>query len=96
MKKNILLVAFGLLFSGSSLFAQTQVEMNEKAYKDYKKADAELNKVYQQLVKILSKEDKQLLVTAQKDWLKFMNSQCKFESEEYNGGSIQPLIISSR
>ena len=95
MKNFILLVAFTLLFSGYSLFAQTQTEMNEKAYKDYQKADSEMNKVYQQLIKILSKEDKKMLVTAQKNWLKFRDSHCKFESEQYNGGSIQPLILST-
>jgi len=32
------------------------------------------------------------LVTAQKNWIRFRDSKCDFEKEEYNGGSIQPLI----
>jgi uncharacterized protein YecT (DUF1311 family) len=32
------------------------------------------------------------LIITQKDWIKFRDSQCKFEVEQYNGGSIQPLM----
>ncbi|WP_035661049.1 lysozyme inhibitor LprI family protein [Flavobacterium seoulense] len=95
MRKFIFLVSVCMFFSCSGLMAQTQMEMNAKAQKEYQKADAELNKVYQKLMKILSKEDKKLLITAQKDWLKFRDSHCKFESQQYDGGSIQPLIIAT-
>jgi len=37
-------------------FAQSQTAMNMKAYADYKKADAELNGVYQKILKSYSRE----------------------------------------
>ena len=37
-------------------FAQSQTAMNMKAYSDYKKADAELNGVYQKILKSYSRE----------------------------------------
>ena len=79
----------------NALFSQTQMEMNQTAAANFKKADVELNKVYNQLVKMLNKEEKQLLILAEKDWLKFRDAHCKFEESQYEGGSIQPLIYSS-
>jgi uncharacterized protein YecT (DUF1311 family) len=76
-------------------FAQTQLEMNETANSQYKKADAELNKVYKQLMNILDKNEKPLLIQAEKDWIKFRDSHCKFEASQYEGGSIKPLIYST-
>lgn len=43
MKKTVIL--FSLMFS-SSVFAQTQAEMNKMAYDNYSKADKQLNLVY--------------------------------------------------
>ncbi|WP_300979353.1 lysozyme inhibitor LprI family protein [Flavobacterium sp.] len=92
MKKLLLSLLF-LVFSVSAATAQTQLEMNEKASLDYKKADAELNKVYKKLVSLLDKNEKVLLIQAQKDWIKYRDSHCKFESDPYTGGSIKPLIL---
>ncbi len=74
-------------------FSQTQMEMNESSIKSFNIVDTELNKIYKELIKILPDEDKKLLILAQKDWLKFRNSDCKFVKNEYEGGSIQPLIL---
>lgn len=59
-----------------------------------KKADAELNTVYKKLLKVLEEPEKQLLIKAQKDWLKFRDSHCNFEAKQYEGGSIMPLMYS--
>ncbi|WP_348812927.1 lysozyme inhibitor LprI family protein [Flavobacterium maritimum] len=75
--------------------AQTQMEMNRTAHNDFKKADAELNKVYKQVMKILNEKEKKLMIKAQKDWLTFRDSHCEFEIEQYDGGSMQPLIHSN-
>ena len=88
----LLLIVFSIT---SNLVAQSQMEMNQTAYADFKNADAELNQVYSKVIKILNKKEKKLLITAQKDWLAFRDSHCKFEIEPYDGGSIQPLIYSS-
>ena len=90
--KKLLLSLFFLVFTVSAAIAQTQLEMNEKASLDYKKADAELNKTYKKLVSLLDKNEKALLIQAQKDWIKYRDSHCKFEADPYTGGSIKPLI----
>ena len=94
-KKYSFIIMFIVLSANFNLAAQTQAEMNKTAHDDFKKADAELNKVYNQVMKILNGKEKQLLISSQKDWLKFRDSHCKFEIEQYNGGSIQPLIYST-
>lgn len=93
MKTNYFIVLIlVLLLNSFNSAAQTQAEMNQTAYDDYKKADAELNKVYKEVLQSLNKKEKQLLIKAQKDWIKFRDSHCEFVAEEFNGGSIQPLI----
>lgn len=81
-----------LLFFSTNLLAQTQAEMNQTAINNFSKADNELNLVYKKLMKKLSEKEKSLLIAAQKNWIKFRDSKCAFEKEEYDGGSIQPLI----
>lgn len=90
-KYSILLLFIFLSISFNSL-AQTQAEMNQTANNDFKIADVKLNKLYKQVMKILNEKEKKLMVLAQKDWLKFRDSHCKFEIEQYDGGSIQPLL----
>ena len=95
MKIKHLYFAFLIFCLTNVSFAQTQMEMNQVAAIKFKKADTELNKVYNQLMKMLDKNEKQLLITAEKDWLKFRNSHCKFVASQYEGGSMQPLIYST-
>jgi uncharacterized protein YecT (DUF1311 family) len=95
MQKKYYFITLLLLCFCNNSFAQTQMEMNQTANTYYKKADAELNKVYKQLMLILDKDEKPLLIQAEKDWVKFRDSHCKFEASQYEGGSIQPLIYSS-
>ena len=94
-KKYSLLLLFILLFSSFNSRAQTQSEMNQTANNDFKKADTKLNKFYNQVMKILNEKEKKLMILAQKNWLKFRDSHCKFEIEQYDGGSIQPLLYST-
>lgn len=95
----ILRYTFALFFfvcaNNFKLNAQTQAEMNQTALKNYKNADTELNIIYQKVLKILSESEKALFIKAQKDWLKFRDSHCNFEIEQFKGGSIQPLILYS-
>ncbi|WP_166126661.1 lysozyme inhibitor LprI family protein [Flavobacterium bernardetii] len=91
---NKIFLLFFLCFS-FNLSAQTQAEMNKIAHDDFKKADAELNKVYKKVIEVLDVTEKQLMIKAQKDWLKFRDSHCKFEIEQFKGGSISPLIYST-
>lgn len=95
MPKKHLFIALLLFYFCNNSFAQTQSEMNATAYANYKKADAQLNKVYKQLMVILDKNEMPLLIQAEKDWVKFRDSHCKFDASQYEGGSIQPLIYSN-
>lgn len=70
----------------------TQNEMNRCAQEGYKKADAELNKVYQQTMAKLSPEHQQKLKTAQLAWIQFRDAHCDCEAFTFDGGSMQPLI----
>jgi uncharacterized protein YecT (DUF1311 family) len=95
MKKKYYFIPVLLLCFCNHSFAQTQMEMNETANTNYKKADAELNKIYKQLMTILDQSGKTLLIQSEKDWVKFRDSHCKFEASQYEGGSIKPLIYST-
>ena len=74
--------------------ATNQHEMNRCAAEEYKKADAELNKVYQQLLPKLEAPHKEKLKAAQLAWLSFRDAHCEFEAFAFEGGSMQPLIRS--
>jgi len=89
-----LLPLFALCFCFAlAAAAQTQMEMNFQALEDFKKADTKLNKVYQATIKQLSPGRQKLLREAQRAWLKYRDLAAKSAGAQYEGGSIQPLII---
>lgn len=75
--------------------ASSQTAMNLCADQAYKKTDADLNRVYQQIISRLKSDRRstRLLVTAQKNWLAFRDTECAFVGSRSTGGSIQPMII---
>jgi len=76
--------------------ATTTVEMDDCVGKEYRKVDAELNRVYKQLMAKLEDEgEKAALKTAQQAWLKYRDSNCEFESYENKGGTIYPIVYTS-
>ncbi len=72
--------------------AQTQFEMTQCAGKEYKAADAVLNKVYQQFVAKLDDEEKAQLKEAQTAWLKYRDTNCDFVADQFKGGSMRPMV----
>ena len=102
MKSTIFLALAFLLAAGSALGqgtkkapcsdANTQAEMNICAGKEYKTADAALNRVYQQLVAMLDSAEKDQLKEAQTAWIKYRDANCDFVGDQYKGGSIRPTI----
>ena len=103
MKPTFFLLMVFLLGAGSA-FAQgskkgpctdanTQAEMNICAGKEYKTADATLNRVYQQLAAKLEAEEKAELKEAQTAWIKYRDNNCEFVANQYKGGSIRPMIL---
>lgn len=98
---NLFSILLALLFSQPAAAqdkppcadAGTQSEINQCMAKEYKKADAELNKVYQQVLAKASAGEKAKLRTAQLAWIKFRDAECDFESAENVGGSIYPTVV---
>ncbi|WP_231425386.1 lysozyme inhibitor LprI family protein [Pedobacter sp. Leaf250] len=78
-------------------FAQSQTGMNMKAYSDYKKADAELNVVYQKILKSYSKETIFIkkFRNAQRLWIQLRDAELAAKYPN-NGtyGSVAPMCES--
>lgn len=105
MKISVLIIAIALCFifapTGTAQHgkqdpcanATTTVEIDECVGKEYKKVDAELNRVYKQLMAKFEDEGaKTALKTAQQAWLKYRDLNCEFESYENKGGTIYPIV----
>ena len=69
----------------------TQQGMNRCAQDEYEKADAELNRVYQQVMAKLPTDHGQKLKTAQLAWIQFRDAVCDCKAFTFDGGSLQPL-----
>jgi uncharacterized protein YecT (DUF1311 family) len=74
---------------------RTQTEMNACAAEDYRVADAELNRVYGELRARLDPRRRQVLVVAERAWLRYRDAHCAFAGSEVEGGSMQPLVVAS-
>ena len=72
--------------------AQSQGEMNICWGKEYKAADAQLNKTYQQFMSKLDESEQMQLKNAQLAWLKYRDTNCEFVADQYKGGSMRPMI----
>ena len=73
----------------------TQAEANACSRREYEEADAEMNKVYDQLMSELSGgggKDQQKLKQAQLLWLQYRDANCESEASIYEGGTIRPAI----
>lgn len=100
MLKKIFLIST-LLLSASSVFAidcqpaMTQMDMNQCANTDYRKADAELNRIYQNVLAKTPIDRKLLLKSAQLTWIKNRDADCTFQASATEGGSVHPMIIAA-
>ena len=72
--------------------AMTQHAMNQCAAQEFQKADAELNKIYRELVKDAGAAEKAKLRAAQLAWIKFRDAHCDYEAFGNTGGSIYPMV----
>ncbi|MBO9583773.1 MAG: DUF1311 domain-containing protein [Flavobacterium sp.] len=89
MKKALFGFFLFLCFTQLS-FSQKNVDATGETeiYDAYEKADKELNKVYNQLKNKLGTKDQTALVTSQKDWIKFRDSNCKFKTYPEGSGGV--------
>lgn len=74
--------------------AGNQFELNQCAARARDQADAELNKVYRQLLKDAGSAERVKLRAAQLAWIKFRDTNCDYESLGNKGGSIYPMVYS--
>ncbi|MEO8436708.1 MAG: lysozyme inhibitor LprI family protein, partial [Pyrinomonadaceae bacterium] len=76
----------------------SQSEMNVCSRRDYEKADAEMNKVYKQLMLELAgygSDPRPKFQEAQSLWIKYREANCDSDASLYEGGSIRPTIYYS-
>jgi uncharacterized protein YecT (DUF1311 family) len=72
--------------------ARTQQELNLCASRAFQQADAELNKLYQQLMRDAGAAERAKLRAAQLAWIKFRDAHCEYEAFGNQGGSIYPMV----
>ena len=72
----------------------SQAEASGCAHREFQAADAELNKAYNRLAGILDADEKALLKESELAWIKYRDSNCTFESSQYAGGTMRPMIES--
>jgi len=73
--------------------AQSQAEMNICAGREYKKADADLNQVYQKLVAMLDVDEKTQLKDVETTWIKYRDANCDFVADQFKGGTMRPMVL---
>lgn len=73
---------------------QSQGEMTRDAAKDFQKADAEMNAVYNRLARNTDAGGRDALREAQRAWLKFRDADARFRAHKGKGGSIYPMLVS--
>jgi uncharacterized protein YecT (DUF1311 family) len=75
--------------------AQSQHEMNAEARAAFEKADAELNKVYKNVIATLDEKAQAKLKVAQRAWVALRDAEAGFQADqEARGGSMEPMIYS--
>jgi uncharacterized protein YecT (DUF1311 family) len=82
-----------LLVTTAQMHAQTQADMNAQTRAEFVKADAELNKTYEALLKKLPDVgSKEKLKQSQRAWLAFRDAEAAFAADQARGGSMAPII----
>jgi uncharacterized protein YecT (DUF1311 family) len=96
MRQILTLLTFFICLTG---FSQTQTEINQNADEAYKKADKELNSIYQKILTDRKSDTVfiQNFKSSQRIWIKFRDAELKVkypEREPGNYGSMLPMCIS--
>jgi len=91
------LLLFSLVTAGSAA-AQCKDTVSTKDMQDcadaeYKKADADLNSVYQATLKKLKPEDAALLKKAERAWVAYRDAHCDAQYHLFAGGSIAAVSL---
>jgi hypothetical protein len=95
---KIIISLLFILFSITSLSAQSQSEMNIEASNSYTKVDNELGNVYQQILKKYSKNTKFInaLRASERLWIQFRDAEVKMmypaDDQRMAYGSMFPML----
>lgn len=75
--------------------AEDQATLSQCADASFKKSDKKLNDLYKQIEGRLSDDvdTKKLLIQAQRDWGKFRDAECDFQTSGAAGGSMMPMLV---
>jgi uncharacterized protein YecT (DUF1311 family) len=84
MKKILLLLILSTIFVRYSDAQTGETEL----YELYERTDKELSDVYNKLKKKLNKADRLALIKAQRDWIKYRDSNCNFQSQKESEGGV--------
>ncbi|MCX6183245.1 MAG: DUF1311 domain-containing protein [Bacteroidetes bacterium] len=93
--KNLFALFFILITSVG--FAQTQMEMNEEAYRDFHQSDSVLNRTYSDIIKLYKSDPEFInaLKKSQRLWIKFRDAELEMKFPNYKEagyyGSIHPM-----
>jgi uncharacterized protein YecT (DUF1311 family) len=91
----VLVVPSIVLPSSGAAASQTQLQLNEEACAEYKKADAEMNGVYRRIMKDYSNDAPFIaaLKKAQLAWIRYRDADLEsiFPGDPRNYGSINPM-----
>ena len=94
---KIILLWLLITFSFTPVFSQTQAELNKTACDNYKRADADLNRVYQQIFREYKADTLFLekLKVAQRAWLSYRDAQIEAlypaPDPQLAYGSVHPM-----
>jgi uncharacterized protein YecT (DUF1311 family) len=72
---------------GSICNGSTTIEINRCLRLNYEVADKKLNKVYQQVMSKLSRQERSKLIKVQRQWIKTRDRQCDREVSINRGGT---------
>jgi uncharacterized protein YecT (DUF1311 family) len=86
-------LCFALLTFGP-VWAQNQHEMNQQAAKEYEASDAELNRLWKEVLLNLTPSVKDKLIESQLQWIKYRDSEAEAAAARFEGGSLAPMIYS--
>ena len=95
MKTHLLLLFFVLALSITTSFSQSQAEMNQTAQAELEKVDAQLNKIYRELISKNDAESNKRLRETQRAWLKFVELHLQYSFPLEEGQSPREVYGSS-
>ncbi len=89
----LLLLFVPNLASAQCKDAVSTKDMQDCMDNDWKKSDAELNRVYRESLKKLKPEQAALLKKAQSAWLTYRDAQCEADYKVFAGGTAAPPAL---